>query len=565
MSSLSAGFNVGSTSTSALIKSASSLSAQLAAYQDDVAKITYENSAKTASDLASYQSYLEGRVTNLTSTGTVADATKALNMQQDIVSATHENISSDIQRENIEMMAGNATLSDKYGVIVGEYQRALNIGDDALAQSLESQAYSVSQSIQLAAQTAADSAATLGKATLASNAEDQAEIVTNLKGSLSQLNGDIKTLGISDANSTINKWVSQNSATLEALGVKLPSGAQPNYWNVVNGVMGAMYNHDILASQAYSLTDPNTAQEHLNEAQGLLDGQTPIPTLAGNLTGQQIQEAESNPAMFVYDAASSSYKLSQQTGYQYDQNGDIEPTYSGSVKQTVFLNAIQTNSMTKLGLSFSAGKAPSATQKTAGETNTGDGVTVQASSNSPQWLKNILTQNGTTQMYVDPNSRIGGLQFEADSPDGSGKAYYDVVPDGTGKFGVYQNMPNGAKTLVGGDYGFNAAATDLLINQAQQTAHIDAVHTAAAQAALKAATPPSLPKLAPVVSAPRPTNATQPVARLQPAATTSVLQNANVNPQKTVSGSSLQNANGGLPTTVKGVPLKATSGQAIPL
>lgn len=544
MASLSATFNVGSTGTSALIKSASSLSTQIASYNDDLRKIQYENSAKTSSDLATYSKYLSTRITNLKGTGTVADATKALNMQQDLLSATHSNISADITRENIQIMAGNSTLSDKYNVIVGEYQRALNVGDDSLAQSLESQAYSVSQTIQEQAQTAADSASTLGKASAAANATSAAEIPTVLRQSLQQLNGDIKTLGITDATKTVGAWVKQNSNTLKALGVVLPQGAQPNYWNIVNGVTGALYNAQMLTSQAYAATNPYESKYHSQLAQSLLSNQTTIPTLAGYLNGQQIQEAEANPDMLTYNAEDGRYTTTKQSGYQYEQfkqpNGQsytaLAPTYSGSLKTTTFLSPTQTNTMTKLGLNFTENNNPTSKNYQT----TGNGVRVQTTSATPKWLQDILDpsgeQNANANAYIDPNSPIGGIEFAADNPNGRGLASFTVLSDNKGLHGVYENMHDGSQQMVGGDYGFNAGAVSLLLDQAQQSEHIESVKVAAQQATLKAQAATALSKIK-SVSQPKPTQVTPETTNtqvLQPAATKSVVQKT-VNPQKTAS------------------------------
>lgn len=435
--------NFGNSSASALIKSANTAANEIATYNDEVANYEYSISAKTDDDLQTYQNYLNGRITSLNSTGTITDASKALSLTKDLTAAISSNTSASILRENIQVMAGNGTLTDKYNTIVSQFQRATSIGDDALAQSLESQAYSVSQSIQLQAQTAADSASALAKSGATATAGSQEHIATNLTVALQQLNNDIKNGGQKDFSSTISKWVSTNSASLAALGVSVADqkkGAQPNYFDIVNGVAGAIYNAHMLAYQAELPYNPDTAESYYNDAIKLASGITTLPTLAGNKSVQDIQQASANPAEYAYDEASGKLVQTQQVGNQATIGG-VTPVYSGAVNKTVVLPPQQAAEMTKLGLNFSA------------STNGGaaDGVRVQATSATPPWLTKVLGKNGVTNAYTVN----GNLQFEADSASTEGKAVYTIVTDPSGHKGIYESSAIGDK-LVGGDQGFNA-------------------------------------------------------------------------------------------------------------
>lgn len=573
MASLTSSFNVGSGSASSLIKSATSLANELATFQDDEQDIQYQNSAKTDADFQAYQSYLQGRVNTLQSTGTIADETKALTMSQKIISAQHSNISANIQRENIQVMAGNATLTDKYNTIVSQYSTALSIGDDALAQSLESQAYSVSQSIQYQAQTAATAASTLAKANATASAGSQRGAVASLQEGLKELNNDSKNVGQAGFNNIVTNWVKSNTGTLAALGVHLAPGQQPNYFNLVDAVNGAVYNHDMLAYQAELPLDPVTAQGYYNDAINLQQGITKVDTLGGSLTAQQITAAANNPSMFAYDSTTGTYKQTQQTGYSgYDQNGNPVASYSGDLKQTTFLTPTQTGQMNKLGLSFTQGNSNTAASKKNDTTNVGDGVQVQASSTSPQWLKNLIGENGVTNVYVDKTGNNGttvGLQIEGDSTDGTGRAYYTVATDANGRSGAFEHLPDGSTQAVGGDYGFSAGAVQLLINQAEGTAHLVAVQQAnAAVAAQQAAaklklTTPTVTAPAPVTSAPK-TNIQGSSPKLQN--TVNPQATANPQPASTNAGKTIQptvNPQNG--SGDKGIPLGSSSGPSIPL
>lgn len=435
-----ASLSFGNSSSSALIKSANTAASQIASYNDSLAEYEYQLSAKTDDDLQTYQNYLNKRIDTLNTSGTVTDASKALSLTKSLTSAISTNTSTNITRENIQIMAGNGTLTDKYNTIVSQYQRAVGIGDDALAQSLESQAYSVSQSIQSQAQTAADAATALAKAGASSTAGSQEHIATNLQVSLQQLNNDIKNSGQKDFNSTVAKWVSTNSSTLTALGVALPKGAQPNYFDIVNGVAGAIYNAHMLAYSAELPYNPDSAQTYYNDAMKLATGISTLPTLAGAKSVQDIQEAAADPARFAYDEASGKFVQTQQTGNQVTQTGQVQPTYSGSVNKAVVLSPQQTAQMTKFGLNFDT--------QTGGTVN--NGVRVQSTDATPPWLSKILGKNGVTNAY----SVNGNLQFEADSASGTGKAVYTIVSDPSGKHGVYESDNTGDR-LLGGDQGFN--------------------------------------------------------------------------------------------------------------
>lgn len=587
---------LGNASVSSLVKSANSLESELATFQDDEARISYENSAKTSADLQTYTSYLNGRIGTLQATGSVTDATKALNMQQTLVTATHENISADIQRENINLMSSGTSgtpqgYQQKMGVVADEYSRALGIGDDALAQSLMSQYYSLSQSQQQAVQTSIDAGNTLSRASSTAGATRESEIATNLTDFLKSFTGTAKNLSENELNADTANYAKQAGPTLKALGVNL-GGSQPNYWDLVSGVAGAIYNAKVLQAQAESATNPLESKTYAMEAQNYLTGSTKFDTLGGSLTVQEIQQAQQDPSMFAYDSDSGTFKKTVQSGYQYMTmtNADgssgqvLVPKYSGYVSakqanQITYLSPVQTIQMSKLGLDFTenvSGKSVANTAQGRSGT-TGNGVEVQLTNNSPQWLKSILDQGGATNMYLGPS--IGGnfqgdgfLQFKGASPDGQGETLYTVATDNKGLHGLYQNLPDGSFQLVGGDYGFDAPAVNLLMGQAQQQQHIVAVQTAqtqaklqaqmsaAQQAALKVAT------VAPLHAAPAPASQIQ---KLQPTVAPQLTfnpqtgnvnpQTSTVNPQQGINGNNLNQSGSG------GIKLGSSSGASIKL
>lgn len=513
MASLSSSTRLGNTSPSSLIRSAQSIQSEINTYNDSLAAYQYELSPKTDADLETYQSYLNNRISNLQSTGTVTDASKALTLSRTLTSATRSNVSSNIQRENIQVMSGNGTLQDKYNTIVDQFQRATAIGDLSLAQQLESQAYSVSQSIQYQAQ----QAATAGAALASANASAEGNVATSLDYSLKQLNNDISHLGVKDLNSTVKKWVDTNRATLQTLGVVIPEGSQPNYFNLVEGVQAAKYNALVLKAQAQAPNNPTGAQNTAQQATLLKNGATKIDTIGGSLTLQEIQQAAQDPSMFAYDNSSGKYVRTAQVGYQYI-DGQVAPQYSGIVgdtkrNQIFFLNPNQTAQLNNLGLNFTANK----------NGTTGDGVKIQATENTPQWLKNVIGQNGLTNVFTD---RTGNLQFEGSSSTGEGTSYYSLLNVG-GLSGIFEHFADGTSRLAGGNYGFDAGSAQLLVNMGQQKQAQIQLQTQAEQAAqmaqIKLSTPAPLPQLK--VTAPAPT-----------------VQPTTVNPQLTTTSSVVQPA-----------------------
>lgn len=459
MPSLSAGLKLGTGSVSGLLKSAATLQREMATYQDDAAKIAYENSGHTDEAYQAYTNYLSGRIKTLQTAGTVSDQTKAQNMQQEIVTATHSNISYNIQQENIALMSqgDSGTVQGyqmKMQVLASQYQRAQAIGDTTLAYTLESQYYSTSQSLQSAITAANSAATTLSKANQTAGATYQGDIIKNLNGALSEFEAQVKGMSINDMNAAVSAFVKdpQVQQALSSLGVHIDPTSQPNYFDLVNGVQGAIYNHTLLEAAAKAPYDPQGAQDLQFTAQKMIDGTTKINTLAGSLTAQELQQAAQDPAMFAYDNATGTFQRTAAIGYHYqsDANGNsmLVPTYSGETagarNKTFFLTPQQTQFMTNLGLNFSMNKAGT----------TGDGVQVQATAQTPQWLRNILGENGMTQMYTGGN---GQLVFKAPSSTGEGFSSYVLAADNKGLYGVLEQDANGAIINAGGNYGFNSA------------------------------------------------------------------------------------------------------------
>jgi len=471
-------FKIGNASASSLVKSAATLTNELNTYNDTINKITYENSAKTASDLQVYQQYLQGRISTLGSSGSITDATKAANLSQEIISATHGNISADIQRENISIMAGNATPQDKLNLIESQFTRALSIGDQALGQTLESQAYSLQQTIQVNAQTAANAAATLAKSGASTTAAGQQNVAIQLQNNLDQLNKDVGAGGVAKLNGSLKSWVTANKAQFTTLanaatdpGVKASilkaiNSSQPNYQDIVNGVGSAMITAHYLAYQSELPVDPATAQGYLDSAQKLANGTTTISTLAGSMTLQDIQNWQANPSMFVptenankgvltftYGDNSKAAGSSAISGYKFNAQGQVTANFTGAATGSALPQqqvGKVNQALQKLGVSF---------KQVTSTTDLSNGIAVQFTGSVPKWLQPVTggQQNLKTNVYVQPN---GALELATLDANGKGHVY-SVATDNRGLHAVYQGTPDANGNVVygkqnaKGDYGFN--------------------------------------------------------------------------------------------------------------
>lgn len=535
MARLSSSVSLGTGSVSSLIKSAQSLATQEADYQDALAAYTYSNSAYTDEAFKTYSDYLNGRITDLNSTGTLTNAQKALTLTKTLESAMHSNVSASIVRENIAIMGGQATDTQKLDLIGAQYQRAYSNGDLTLAQSLMSQYYSLSQKIQYDAQQAASASAALGRAYAASarstasgNAADQGDVVTQLSHDLANFKSIAQTEGEGPMNAALKAYAKQAAPQLAALGVKINT-SQPNVWDVISGVVGAIYNHKVMQAVAEAQVNPNKATNYLNDATDIMRGITKFDTPTRNqMTLQQIQQAAQDPAMFAYNGATGQFELTKTIGYQYqtftgyntDSAGNVQtyqyqalvPQYSGyrvgnPQNKVYLLTPTQTMAMQTLGLNF--GENPPAKGQATG--TTGDGVTVQATANTPQWLRQLMAGdsgdlNPMSQMYTDQQ---GGLIFAGNSVTGQGRAFFTLMKDANGHFGVFEHMADGTTIRAGSDYGFNWGAASLLV-QTGQLLQQQILQAAARAAAL-------LPKISvPKVSAPPPPIAQPPRAPALP-------------------------------------------------
>lgn len=575
MASLRPSTNVGGGSVSSLIRSANSIQASVTANQDAIASSNFDIDHSDAS-FQEYASYLNGRISKLLSTGSIVDNTRAISMQNKLISAQRANVSFNIKNASIAVMAGQGSLTDKYNLLSSYYAQAAANGDVDLAQSLESQAYSTYQQIQYQKQTAADAAASLAKSSGSSTSTAEKGVANALIQGLQKFNNDFAHSGNKTAQKTLDDYVKSITPQLNALGVYLKPGMTLNAYSVAQGVAQAVNQAYTLAHDAVAPYDPAAADSIAQTAASFLgmDGQGgKIPTLAGNMAATTLEQAIVNPHMFSYSAdpefqgnkqSKGFANQNPQTGYKYDYTKDSNGNPVGVVpvfSQQAWVNVpMKINDVAqKLGLQIVA----------SGDSTLGNNaIQVAAKKDSPDWVKKILGDgNQTTHLIEDQN---GNINFEASSSSGKGLGKFLIQGNiSGGKYNVYEwsgngythitevgglgfnkggpgninvgnsphIMPNGHPDILGGTFGnlnnfggVNSLVANAGIKQEQLRQQQIAEANAAAARAMLAYTPPPLPNISTAPPAPTP-NIAQP-ARTSVAMPTYPVAPKTVNPQQ---------------------------------
>lgn len=515
-------------SVSALLRSASSVASTIQSIQDKAAADAWATSAYSDDAYKTYSDYLNRRISTLSTTSAPTDVLKSMTLTDTLRSATKQNTSATITRENIQVMAGNAKLVDKYNVIAGQYVRAVGNGDLTLAQSLMSQAYSVNQSIQYQAQQAQDAATTLAKASGTKTAKGYTDVATSLEKDLVAFNNQYVHAGQKSADKALQTFVDSKKDQLTKLGIILQPGVKPNYFDVVSGVNQAVFQAYNLAGDAAAPYAADGGQSYYDKAANSV---SKIPTAYGTMSAVELQNAAANPNNFSYNTSpdyvgqkqgGAGGKQNPQVGYRYDAKTGVQPVIAQTPWITVPKDVL--TQVSALHLEIVGDKLES-----------GQGYTVHATKDTPQYIKDVLPGNSTTAILANPQYDTNGkpsgylLQFEADSKTGQGKAVYTVTKDSKGKTALWESSNLGDR-LLGSDPNFNTGqykdkggkwvnftpqgsvnsvkgphlslssdftGVNQLISQAQQQQAVTDAATLAAAKAMLPTSIPALPSIAP--------------------------------------------------------------------
>ena len=444
---------LGNTGVSNLVKSAQTIQNELSTYNDTVQRLTFETNPSDA-NLNSYLSYLSTRVTNLQSTGTISNATKALNLSQTMNGAVAKNTSFQIQNQSIQILSGNATKQDKLAYIQSAYQRAVGIGDITLAQSLMSQGYSLSQQIQYDQQVAADNAITVNTANETAIKKGYSDALSAVQSGLTDVFTQLKNGGEANINKTLQNFTKQFGDIYKQLtGETLPTGSQLTMGSLTQAYFNLGYQYNLKAAAALQPYDASAAQTYTQAAQDMVSGKTSVSVPGiGSINAYQAGQWAASPNLYRVATdvnGQAGLKENAVIGYSF-QNGQIIPQSNGDAG-TAFA-ALDTNA--KDAITGKNGILAKTNLQLVSSSN-GD-LTVQLTNQAIEklHLKNTDLRSGD-QLTLVPQAN-GGLQFTQ-----NGKIY-NLALDSRSLVGVSQTDSTGTQKFIGGQYGFNQKVNSLV-------------------------------------------------------------------------------------------------------
>lgn len=464
MASLLTNTKLGNTGVSSLVKSAQTLSNELNTYSDTIKRLTFENSAKTQSDLEAYQRYLNGRIKNLESTGAVTDATKALDMRQTLTSAIHSAASADIQRSTIAVLDGQATPDQKLAAIGRAFQRLYAVGDLAAAQSYEQQYYSYSQTVQYQKQQAADALASAARSASSAYSSAVTAAEDTIKNNIRNANAAFAAQGPAFLDKATNSYLksqsqgkSSGSASIFAAlagqvgmvkkGIQLNDRTKYSQGTYTPGSMLDIYTQAIIAN-------PDKAASYKSKIDSYLNGETGVPlpgegnkSLTYNALMNTVYAGNSNLSPYaVTRGVDGSWQIKEEhvTGYLFgkDMNGAVKlmPAYS------LFNTPI-----------------PKETQSVLEKA----GINVKSDSNGDWWFQ--ATNQGSFIGRVLGNYPVQGAVQKDGTVEfmGNKGELYKMVKGSNGLYGIQQLNAFGQVTNpnVAGQYGFKPPANQTIVNK----------------------------------------------------------------------------------------------------
>lgn len=471
MASLLSNTRLGNTGVSSLVKSASTLSNTLNTYNDTVARLTFENSAKTADDLTTYQTYLNSRIGSLESTGTLANATKALDMRQTLTSAIHSSASADIQRSTIAVLDGNGTSDDKLAAIGDAFQKLYAVGDLAAAQSYEQQYYSYSQTVQYQKQQAATALASAASASASATKSAITAAIDQNKQNITNANGAFTGTGPKFLDSQTNTYL-KTQAT--ATGAKANGSA--SIFAAIAGQVG-MTNPGINvnnAGQRYAqgsytqgsildiytqaiILDPTNAQKYKNEIDNyVMNGTTGI-SLPGS-ENKSITWAALQKTVFAGNSNNAPYAITRGAGNTWNV---VKENISGYVFGT------DQNNQKVLIPTYSMFTPSIDSKSQLGQMLQKEGINYKTNSDG-DWTFQPTTQNGFLGRVFGNYPVVGAVQhdgtIEFAGPSGQ---LYKMTSDAKGLFGLQQLNQFGQviNNNVAGQYGFTPPKDALTVGK----------------------------------------------------------------------------------------------------
>jgi len=134
----------GNTSVSSLLNQARAALKKQQGLEEEVAAYEYDLSPKDQAAYDKYSSFLDSRIKQVQS----SDPSKALSLQRKITGAQRTFTSSELTRESIGIAEGTGSKPAKLNKMIALYRRALENGDENLAQRIQLQADNLQVQIQ---------------------------------------------------------------------------------------------------------------------------------------------------------------------------------------------------------------------------------------------------------------------------------------------------------------------------------------------------------------------------------------------------------------------------------
>lgn len=335
--------SLGNVGASALVKSAASIQSQVADYEDKVRALEWNASAQTDADYQAYSKYLNTRIKNLSGTGTLSNASKALTLTSTAQSVYRSYVSNSLQRVTQDILNGNLTATDKQTRIVDLYKRAIANGDYNLAQDLYSQYQTLNQQIQYDQVQAGIAATALEKTNATAIEKGYTDAASLIQRELSTLSEGFKEAGqapltgelsiaskkIIDTIKTLNKSLPKEQQII------IPKGSQLNNGSLIEGAIrtiGTLYG---MASDVAAATpDQSDKAQSLNDrAYGYLSGMTSIQAMGTSFTLQEAIEYAKNPdSMMTVDTKEGAKLVPRAVNnISFDAQGNVIKNYSTDV------------------------------------------------------------------------------------------------------------------------------------------------------------------------------------------------------------------------------------------
>lgn len=466
--------NLGNTSGSALVKSAASIASTVADYNDKIAAQQWSFSAQTDADWQSYQNYLTGRINNLSSTGSIANASKAVSLTSTLQSANRSYTSNVIQRSSQAILEGNGTATDKLSQIDDMYYQAVANGDQNLAQNLVSQHDTLSQQIQYDQTTAATAQETLYKANQTAQAQGYSDAEQQIKDSLSNFSSGFKQTGQGFTSKTLTDNSSAILATAKTLGIDIPKGSALTNGSIIQAAFNSIYALEGQKAAIYNIT-PGSSSEYNTSIQAMDNINNGIATLSvggQKLTYQDAAYYAAHPDAFhqittgtnIEGQTTYALEKSAVLGYAYDKNGVPQPIYSvkdanGNVTQgpsaTTTYQVLDDNNKKAMKADLQ-GAGFSVTE------NNGNIIAMPSTDGKNNFFNNAIKPYGLdASTGFNVIKTAAGYQFSPVTGSNGATQLLTLAKDASGKFGIYNNQFNpitGTQTnqLIGQFDGFNA-------------------------------------------------------------------------------------------------------------